>query len=877
MKEINDISLKEVIESELNDKFNKAGYIRCPFHLDHTPSLSIKFFPDRNKYKYKCFACEAAGDAIDFIMNKRNVDYKTARELLGMENEKTGKELQEENVKEFIKKIKSRDLFKGLFTFVNADNEPIYFKAKLVDEAGKKYTPYYSIVDGKVVAARSHEEVPYNLYNLLTGIRNGKTVLFVEGEKDANTINKVLRGRNFVATSIKNVKNLEPIKSQRIKAAYVIGDTGEAGAKYINHIKVEFQEISDVFKIIKLPDLRALGDNKDVTDWFEAGHTSDELFASFYRASNLNNKFDFYSDFGGTFRDTAKGEEIIKNRICNFTVLDGRIVDYVEEEREGVKLVIKSSNNKTVERDGYSTEFDDVKSFKNFLGSMDLTYFGNLNILNDFKMWVNNNFLTDKEKIYTGDRFEELDGQVAFITKSGALKKNGIDKSVYAKGGKINILDIEPIKSDELAQLKAPLVGYLSFDRAITILGTIVNNLAVYQNIQTKRKLHHLLIVGESGSGKSTILERVIAPLLNNPMEEKKTIGSSSYALGRDLSTGNYTTIYDEFKPSMINQYKLQEISATLRDSYDRGVKEKGTKSQKINKYHYQSPIIIAGEESYPNAEKALITRSAIVYVSKAERTKEHTEAIKYLMAHEKELNSLGRSLIDIILNLSVDEYDQMQNVAMEHFEALDDRPQATACNIAAGVEILNKLLVQHGIEPIKDYHKSIIEIIQREVLNNQTDALSTAEQMLLLIDDMVSIGKIPFIEKLLRFEDGFLYLHSSELIAKLMEYARSSNSIDITPLKINDFKKQAKLSKYIIQNPAELEEQENGGKKAEFAKNYKIDKKSVRLDRFDIAKLQGLGIRNLIDIEVFDECVESQSNDTITPVSNTDFQNVEW
>lgn len=877
MKEISDINLREVIESELNERFNKAGYIRCPFHLDHTPSLSIKFFPDRNKYKYKCFACGAAGDAIDFMMNKRNVDYKTSRELLGMENEKTGRELQEEKVKEFIKKIKPRDLMKGLFTFVNADNEPIYFKAKLVDEAGKKYTPYYSIIDGKVVAARSHEEVPYNLYNLLTGIRNGKTVLFVEGEKDANTINKVLRGRNFVATSIKNVKNLEPIKSQQIKAAYVIGDTGAAGEKYINNIKSEFQDISDVFKIIKLPDLRALGDNKDVTDWFEAGHTLDELFASFYRASNLNNKFDFYSDFSGTFRDTTKGEEVIKNRICNFTILDGRIVDYVEEEREGVKLVIKSSNNNTVERDGYSTEFDDVKSFKNFLGSMDLTYFGNLNILNDFKTWINNNFLTDKEKIYTGDRFEELDGQIAFITKSGALKKNGIDKSVYAKGGKINILDIEPIKSDELAQLKEPLVGYLSFDRAITILGTIVNNLAVYQNIQTKRKLHHLLIVGESGSGKSTILERVVAPLLNNPMEEKKTIGSSSYALGRDLSTGNYTTIYDEFKPSMINQYKLQEISATLRDSYDRGVKEKGTKSQKINKYHYQSPIIIAGEESYPNAEKALITRSAIVYVSKAERAKKHTEAIKYLMAHEKELNSLGRSLIDIILNLSVEEYEQIQNAAMEHFEELDDRPQATACNIAAGVEIFNKLLVQHGIAPIKGYHESIIEIIQREVLNNQSDALSTAEQMLLLIDDMVSIGKIPFIEKLIRFEDGFLYLHSSELIARLMEYARSSNSIDITPLKINDFKKQAKLSKYIIQNPAEVEEQENGGKKAEFAKNYKIDKKSVRLDRFDIAKLQRLGVRNLIDIEAFDECVESQLNDTITPVSNTDFQNVEW
>ena len=102
MKEISDINLSEVIETELNDRFNKAGYIRCPFHSDHKPSLSIKFFPDKNKYRYKCFACGEAGDAIDFIMNKRNIDYKTARELLGMENEKTSRELQEDKVKEFI-------------------------------------------------------------------------------------------------------------------------------------------------------------------------------------------------------------------------------------------------------------------------------------------------------------------------------------------------------------------------------------------------------------------------------------------------------------------------------------------------------------------------------------------------------------------------------------------------------------------------------------------------------------------------------------------------------------------------------------------------------------------------------------------------------
>lgn len=878
MNEISDINLREVIETELNDRFNKAGYIRCPFHSDHKPSLSIKFFPDKNKYRYKCFACGEAGDAIDFIMNKRNIDYKTARELLGMENEKTARELQEDKAKEFIKRIKPKEHLKGLFTFVDVNNEPIYFKAKLVNQNHEKYTPYFSISGSEVIAKRLHEEVPYNLYNLLNGIRNGKTVIFVEGEKDVNTINRVLRGRNYVATSIKGCKNLEIIKLQQIKAAYVIGDTGEAGEKYVNHIKSEFQSISDVFKIIKLPDVRALGDNKDVTDWLDAGYTLEELFSAFNRASNLNNKYDFYYDFGGTYRNTVKGDEVNKNLISNFSVLDGKVLKYIEDENEGVKLTFKSANNKIIEKSGYSTVFDDTRSFKNFLGSMDLTYYGSINVLNDYKTWINNNYLLDTDKIYSGDRFIEIDNKMSFVTGVGTLKKNELDKSTYADDSKINILDVQPIKADALKGIKDALLSYVSFDKAIAILGSIINDLAVYQNVETKRKLHHLLIVGESGSGKSTILEKVIAPIFNYPVGNKKTMGSTPFAMLKDLCTGNYPALYDEFKPTMMNKHKLEEISGILRDLYDRGIKEKGNKIQKVYKYEYQRPIIIAGEESYPNAEKALITRSCIVYVSKAERTKENTEAINYLMTHEKELNSLGRSIIDIILELPVSEYDEMHKAAIGKFGELNDRPQLTACNIAVGIEILNKLLVNNGIEPVTNYEDHIKEIIQTEVLSNQSDAYSTVEQMLLLFDDMVSIGKVPFIESLIRFDGGFLYLHSSELITKLMEYSRTSDSIDIKPLKINDFKKQAKLSKYIIQDPEEVVEHEKGGKKTpEYIKNFKVDKKSVRMDRYDISKLKALGLLNLTNIDAFNEGVENKNNDVIMPVSNSNFENVNW
>lgn len=82
--ELQDVDLKTLIEKETGQHFNKQGYIKCPFHNEKTPSLSVKFFPDRNKEKFRCWGCDKQGDAIDFIMEFKGIDYIKAREYLGL-------------------------------------------------------------------------------------------------------------------------------------------------------------------------------------------------------------------------------------------------------------------------------------------------------------------------------------------------------------------------------------------------------------------------------------------------------------------------------------------------------------------------------------------------------------------------------------------------------------------------------------------------------------------------------------------------------------------------------------------------------------------------------------------------------------------------
>ena len=49
-------------------KANRAGFIRCPFHNDRTPSLKLY------TTSYHCFACGAHGDVIDFVGRLYNLE-----------------------------------------------------------------------------------------------------------------------------------------------------------------------------------------------------------------------------------------------------------------------------------------------------------------------------------------------------------------------------------------------------------------------------------------------------------------------------------------------------------------------------------------------------------------------------------------------------------------------------------------------------------------------------------------------------------------------------------------------------------------------------------------------------------------------------------
>ena len=72
-------NIVDIISSYINLEPHGKNYFGiCPFHDDHSPSMSVS----EDKQIYKCFVCGSAGNVFTFIQNYNNVDFVTAVKLV---------------------------------------------------------------------------------------------------------------------------------------------------------------------------------------------------------------------------------------------------------------------------------------------------------------------------------------------------------------------------------------------------------------------------------------------------------------------------------------------------------------------------------------------------------------------------------------------------------------------------------------------------------------------------------------------------------------------------------------------------------------------------------------------------------------------------
>ena len=115
--------------------------------------------------------------------------------------------------------------------------------------------------------------VLYNLPELLKAIKEGVWVFLVEGEEDVITLRKY----GFVATTCPmGAGKWRTEYTQSLTGAKLVisPDNDKVGYKHVETVAKDVYQVTNELKILELPELK---EKQDITDWFELGHTTEEL------------------------------------------------------------------------------------------------------------------------------------------------------------------------------------------------------------------------------------------------------------------------------------------------------------------------------------------------------------------------------------------------------------------------------------------------------------------------------------------------------------------------------------------------------------------------------------------------------------------------
>ncbi|NRT92345.1 VapE domain-containing protein [Clostridium beijerinckii] len=342
MVDMSKINLRELIEKETGQKFNKNNKMLCPIHNGENLSFAIK----NDNSMCRCLNCGLGGDVITFVKEYKKITFRDAIRYLNIDNKKYNNKLALiDRLELFIKNNPVKDknnnpmeLIK-IYTYVDFKNYPLYFKAKFKSLDDKNESRYYSI-NGKVSMRRESAEVPYNFYELSHALNKKEKIIIAEDEKDA----EILIDFGYVATSLQNI-NPQKFDLKRFQEAqvYIVPNTGEAGEKYKNNIFEMLKNYVKEFNVINLKGLEELGDDKGISDWFENGNTEDDFKEA------LKDKWDYK-----------------KNRFFKYVNLDGKPLSIWENFKRicEVKEIIIKYNElfKKVEFYGKIFSLDDNDS-----------------------------------------------------------------------------------------------------------------------------------------------------------------------------------------------------------------------------------------------------------------------------------------------------------------------------------------------------------------------------------------------------------------------------------------------------------------------------------------------------------------------------------
>lgn len=265
------ISAEHIADSLGEKRKSSNGFsCLCPAHNDKSPSLHVS--DSNGRILVKCFAgCtqQAVIDALEtrnlWNASKTTFDLKPKLVATYKYTDEHGK-LISEKLRYF----------------------PKTFRQRCIDQTGNWSW-----------STKNAKQVPFHLPNLVKGIREGKIILIVEGEKDVLAAEKL----DLVATCNRDGAGKFPkeiVPYFKGASVLVLPDNDDAGRKHATQVISALETVADSVRVLELPNLPEKG---DLSDWVAKGGTNSQFLELVNQRSvsssdfvNKNNDFNNGSD-----------------------------------------------------------------------------------------------------------------------------------------------------------------------------------------------------------------------------------------------------------------------------------------------------------------------------------------------------------------------------------------------------------------------------------------------------------------------------------------------------------------------------------------------------------------------------------------------------
>ena len=239
---------------------------RCPAHYDKKASLSIAYNPVEDKIALHCHAGCATADILTEIG-------KTWADIMPAKEDEPQKPLKQWQIN-----------LEAEYRYTDADGKYLYSKLRYEG----KNIKYARIVNGEKVAS-GKGDIPGELYNLVAlkeAIEYGRTIYFVEGEKDVGT----MRDLGLTAVTAGGTGDWKRSFAKHFIGAHdvvIIADNDAAGQDLAKRVTTDLKDIVFKQRVITPSALK----HGDVTDWindedgsreklFEMAEDEDPIYAT---------------------------------------------------------------------------------------------------------------------------------------------------------------------------------------------------------------------------------------------------------------------------------------------------------------------------------------------------------------------------------------------------------------------------------------------------------------------------------------------------------------------------------------------------------------------------------------------------------------------